>query len=61
MKLDGIAPSSISYITIPGMNVAVPINPSDQVNTKKALSNLLPNVVLDHLPESGGGKGNPIP
>ena len=43
------------------MNVAVPINPSDKINTKKALSNLLPNVILDHLPESGGGKGAPIP
>ena len=54
MRLAGIKPSSISYITIPGMNIAVPINPSDKVNTQKALRNLLPSVILDKLPEFGG-------
>jgi len=53
MKLEGIAPSSISYMVIPGMNVAVPVNPSDKLNVQKALQNLLPSVVLDQMPRYG--------
>ena len=56
LNIPGIQPSNISYLPLPGLNAAIPINPSDQMNTQQALHNLLPSNIINP-----GQQGMPIP
>ena len=46
INIPGIQPANISYLPIPGQDLAIPINPDEQNNSKAALKNLLPNNIV---------------
>ena len=46
MGMKGLKDSSVYYMTIPGMNATVPINPNDNMNIYSRLSNLIPSNLI---------------
>lgn len=54
INLAGLNPSNIHFLPLPGLNAAIPINPSSQINVQKAYQNLLPtNIISTGAPPAG--------
>jgi hypothetical protein len=47
INIPGIQPANISYLPIPGQDLAIPINPDEQNNSRLALKNLLPSTIVN--------------
>ena len=60
INLAGLNKPNISYLPLPGLNLALSINPSDKMNSQKALQNLLPSKIIDSVPNSNTNKLPPI-
>jgi hypothetical protein len=47
INIPGIQPANISYLPIPGQDLAIPINPDEHNNSRLALKNLLPSTIVN--------------